>query len=251
MSSFQASMRIFLIGYADFKGSRLALWLQRLDVTVTGYALTPPSATPSLFEIARLAGMGPILGDVTNCNHLVGTLRSAAPDIVTHIAAQPLLPYSHANPSETYRANVMGTAHLLQAGRQMDSVRAVLTVTSDKCYENREWIRCDRENGRICRLSETKAGLGTIEPVFSADGSSGLTWTEFAGMESCVSAIRLSKNVGAQRSVLVDDKHARGDAVMQIEADLQDPSELRAELFDLWRSAAGVSTAIRRVHRPT
>lgn len=150
MSAFWAGKRVFLTGHTGFKGAWLALWLQHLGARVTGYALAPPPGTPSLFEIARVgACMESILGDVTNYDHLVSTLRSAAPDIVIHMAAQSLVRYSYANPDETYRTNVMGTVHLLQAVRQVNSIRVVLNITSDKCYENREWIWGYRENDRI------------------------------------------------------------------------------------------------------
>ncbi|MCA6112789.1 CDP-glucose 4,6-dehydratase [Bradyrhizobium cenepequi] len=150
MSVFWAGKRVFLTGHTGFKGSWLALWLQHLGARVTGYALVPPPTTPSLFEVARVgAGMESILGDVTNYDHLISTLRSAEPDIVIHMAAQPLVRYSYANPVETYRTNVMGTVHLLQAVRHANSVRAVLNITSDKCYENREWIWGYRESDRL------------------------------------------------------------------------------------------------------
>ncbi|MET4262506.1 CDP-glucose 4,6-dehydratase [Bradyrhizobium sp. S3.12.5] len=150
MSTFWAGKRVFLTGHTGFKGAWLALWLQHLGARVTGYALAPPPATPSLFEIARVgAGMESILGDVTNYDLLVSTLQSTAPDIVIHMAAQSLVRYSYANPVETYRTNVMGTVHLLQAVRQVNSVRVVLNITSDKCYQNREWIWGYRENDRL------------------------------------------------------------------------------------------------------
>ncbi|WP_246668379.1 MULTISPECIES: CDP-glucose 4,6-dehydratase [Bradyrhizobium] len=150
MSAFWAGKRVFLTGHTGFKGSWLALWLQHLGARVTGYALSAPPATPSLFEIARVgAGMESILGDVTNYDHLVRTLRSASPDIVIHMAAQPLARYSYAHPEETYRVNVMRTVHLMQAVRQVNSVRTVLNITSDKCYENREWVWGYREDDRL------------------------------------------------------------------------------------------------------
>ncbi|WP_202975827.1 GDP-mannose 4,6-dehydratase [Bradyrhizobium algeriense] len=103
---------------------------------MSGYALAPLPARPSLFETARVgAGMESILGDVINYDHLVSTLRSAAPNIVIHMAAQLLVRYSYANRDETDRTKVMGTVHLLQ-----HSVRAVLNIISDECYENPEWI---------------------------------------------------------------------------------------------------------------
>lgn len=170
MSNFWAGKRVFLTGHTGFKGSWLAVWLQHLGARVTGYALAPPAATPSLFEIARVgAGMESVLGDVTNSDHLVSTLRSAAPDFVIHMAAQSLVRYSYANPDETYRTNVMGTVHLLQAVRQVNSVRAVLNITSDKCYENREWIWGYREND----------GLGGRDPYSNSKACAELVSSAF------------------------------------------------------------------------
>lgn len=170
MSAFWAGKRVFLTGHTGFKGSWLAFWLQHLGARVTGYALAPPPGTPSLFEIARVgARMESILGDVTNYDHLVNTLRSATPDIVIHMAAQPLVRYSYANPIETYHTNVMGTVHLLQAVRQVNSIRAVLSITSDKCYENRGWIWGYREN----------EGLGGHDPYSNSKACSELVSSAF------------------------------------------------------------------------
>ncbi|UWU83201.1 CDP-glucose 4,6-dehydratase [Bradyrhizobium yuanmingense] len=169
MSTFWAGKRVFLTGHTGFKGSWLALWLQHLGARVIGYALAPPPATPSLFEIARVGeGMETILDDVTDYDHLASALHSAAPDIVIHMAAQALLRYSYANPAETYRTNVMGTVHLLQAVRQVNSVRAVLNITSDKCYENREWIWGYRENDRVGGCDPYSTSKACAELVSSA-----------------------------------------------------------------------------------
>lgn len=169
MSGFWAGKRVFLTGHTGFKGSWLAIWLQHLGARVTGYALAPPPATPCLFEIARVgAGMHSILGDVTDYDHLASALRSAEPDIVIHLAAQPLLRYSYANPCETYRTNVMGTVHLLQAVRQISAVRVVLNITSDKCYENREWVWGYRENDRLGGRDPYSSSKACAELVASA-----------------------------------------------------------------------------------
>lgn len=141
MSAFCAGKRVFLTGHTGFKGSWLALWLQQFGARVTGYALGPPPATPSLVEIACVgAGMESMIGDVAHYDHLVSSVHSSAPEIVIHMDA---------NPVETYCTNVMGTVHLLHAVRQVNSVRAVVNITSDKCYENRKWTWGYRENDRL------------------------------------------------------------------------------------------------------
>jgi len=143
---FWQDKKVFLTGHTGFKGGWLSLWLQQLGAEVTGYALQPPTH-PSLFEVASVAqGMRSIIGDIRDGAELSRAMREAAPDIVIHMAAQPLVRYSYINPVETYSTNVMGTVHLLEAVRQTPSVRAVVNVTSDKCYENREWVWGYREN---------------------------------------------------------------------------------------------------------
>lgn len=144
-SGFWHGRRVFLTGHTGFKGSWLALWLQRHGAIVTGYAL-PPATTPNLFETARVGvGMTSIIGDIRDVTSLDAAIQRARPEIVLHLAAQPLVRYSYANPVETYSTNVMGLVHLFEAVRKSPSVRAVLNVTSDKCYENREWVWGYRE----------------------------------------------------------------------------------------------------------
>ena len=145
-SEFWRSKRVFLTGHTGFKGSWTSLWLQQLGAEVTGYALQP-STNPSLFEVARVEhGMRSVIGDVRDGDLLRKTMQEAKPDIVIHMAAQPLVRYSYANPVETYAINVMGTVNLLEAVKATPSVRATVNVTTDKCYENREWLWGYREN---------------------------------------------------------------------------------------------------------
>lgn len=143
---FWRGRRVFVTGHTGFKGSWLCLWLQRLGAHVTGYALPPPT-TPSLFETARVAeAMTSVLGDVRDLGGLTDAMRTHAPEIVVHMAAQPLVRLSYEDPVETYMTNVMGTVHLLEALRRVPGVRVAINVTSDKCYENREWIWGYRES---------------------------------------------------------------------------------------------------------
>jgi len=147
--SFWIGKRIFITGHTGFKGSWLSLWLQQLGADVTGYALSPPTV-PSLFVSASVAtGMHSILADIRDLEKLTMAMKKAQPEIVIHMAAQPLVRYSYQNPVETYSVNVMGTVHLFEAVRQTSSVRAVVNVTTDKCYENKEWPWGYRENERL------------------------------------------------------------------------------------------------------
>ncbi|MEO5365898.1 MAG: CDP-glucose 4,6-dehydratase [Magnetococcus sp. WYHC-3] len=139
-SRFWSGKRVFLTGHTGFKGSWLILLLDSLGAQVYGYALDPPT-DPSLF---RLAGLGALIAqsttaDVRDLDTLNAAMARAHPDIVIHMAAQPLVRDSYQIPVETYATNVMGTAHVMQSVRNCESVRVVINVTTDKCYENREW----------------------------------------------------------------------------------------------------------------
>jgi CDP-glucose 4,6-dehydratase len=164
--------RIFLTGHTGFKGSWLSLWLQSLGADVTGYALNPPT-NPSLFEVAKVAaGMRSIIGDVRDLDSLQKAMQDASPDIVIHMAAQPLVRYSYANPVETYATNVMGSVHILESVRNTKSVKAVVNVTSDKCYENKEWVWGYREDEAMGGYDPYSNSKGCAELVTSAYRSS-------------------------------------------------------------------------------
>lgn len=137
--TFWKGKRVFLTGHTGFKGSWLCLLLEHLGAQVTGYSLEPPTQ-PSLFELAGLAGsMESVHGDVRDYPLLLETMQRAQPDVALHMAAQAIVLTSYHEPVETYSTNVMGTVHFLEAFRHVPSLRAVVVVTSDKCYENREW----------------------------------------------------------------------------------------------------------------
>jgi len=148
-SSFWLGKRVFVTGHTGFKGSWLALMLSRLNARATGYALAPPS-TPDLFTLARVgAFIDDIRGDVTDLDHLRAAMSAVAPEIVVHMAAQPLVRAAYADPVGTYSTNVMGTVNVLEAARNAPSVRLVLIVTTDKCYENRDWVWGYRETDAL------------------------------------------------------------------------------------------------------
>lgn len=131
--------RVFVTGHTGFTGGWLCLWLGRLGAQVAGYALAPPTR-PSLFETVGLAGrMCSVIADVRDAERLTATMADFAPEIVMHLAAQPLVGAAHAAPVETFAVNVMGTVNVLQAIRHCPQVRAAVVVTTDKVYENREW----------------------------------------------------------------------------------------------------------------
>lgn len=149
MTMFWQGKKVLLTGHTGFKGSWMSLWLQRLGAEVTGYSLVPPT-TPSLFETASVAaGMLSVNGDVSDLQHLKSVVIESEPEIVFHLAAQSLVRLSYEDPILTYQTNLMGTANLLEAVRSCGTVRAVVVITTDKCYENRNWCWGYREIDRL------------------------------------------------------------------------------------------------------
>jgi len=145
LSTAYRGKKVLITGHTGFKGGWLSLWLTSLGAEVYGYALEPPT-TPSLFELLELAGkMHHEVADIRDLERLKRTIRSVAPDIVFHLAAQSLVRESYAAPLETVQANTLGTVHLLEAVRQTGVSTALVLVTTDKVYENKEWLHGYRE----------------------------------------------------------------------------------------------------------
>ncbi|HYF58551.1 MAG TPA: CDP-glucose 4,6-dehydratase [Burkholderiaceae bacterium] len=167
-AAFWRGRRVFLTGHTGFKGSWLSLWLQSVGAETTGFALPPPTS-PSLFDEAGVArGMRSVIGDVRDAGALRDALVAARPEVVIHMAAQPLVRRSYVDPVETYSTNVMGTVHLLEAVRACPTVRAVVNVTTDKCYENREWVWGYREDEPMGGRDPYSSSKGCAELVSAA-----------------------------------------------------------------------------------
>jgi CDP-glucose 4,6-dehydratase len=166
---FWSDKRVFLTGHTGFKGGWLSLWLQAMGAKVHGYALNPPTE-PNLFTVAEVGkGMaGCEIADIRDAEKLCHAMQAANPEIVFHLAAQPLVRYSYAQPTETYAVNVMGTVNLLEAVRATPSVKAAVIVTTDKCYENREWAWGYRENESMGGFDPYSSSKGCAELVTSA-----------------------------------------------------------------------------------
>jgi len=147
---FWSGRRVFLTGHTGFKGSWLSLWLIGCGAKVSGYSLAPVT-TPNLFDLGEVAGglAAHNIADIRDLSALRDAMLAADPEIVIHMAAQPLVRESYADPIGTYGTNVMGTANVLEAVRGQSGVRAVVVVTTDKCYENREWLWGYREVDRL------------------------------------------------------------------------------------------------------
>ena len=165
---FWQAKRVFLTGHTGFKGSWLSLWLQNLGAEVTGYALEAPT-TPSLFNVAKVGHtMTSNIADIRDLAALKSAMLSVQPQIVIHMAAQPLVRYSYQNPVETYSTNVMGTVNLLDAVCCTQSVKSVVVVTTDKCYENKESLWGYREEEPMGGFDPYSNSKGCAELVTAA-----------------------------------------------------------------------------------
>jgi len=194
--NFWKGKKVFLTGHTGFKGSWLCIWLGSLGAEVTGYALQPPTR-PSLFELARVGeSVHSIIADVRDLDRLTSEMLAAAPDIVIHMAAQPLVRDSYRIPVETYAINVMGTVHLLEAVRACPSVRAVVNVTTDKVYENREWHWGYRENEPMGGYDPYSNSKGCSELVTAAYRSSYFNPRDFERHGVAVATARAGNVIG-------------------------------------------------------
>ncbi len=190
---FWKGKRVLITGHTGFKGSWLSLWLQSLGASVVGYSLAPPSK-PSLFEVARVAdGMTSHEGDIRNLSDVRLSFSRTQPEIVIHMAAQSLVRHSYQSPVDTYATNVMGTVHVLEAVRDSPSVKSVVIVTSDKCYENREWLWGYRENEAMGGYDPYSSSKGCAELVTAAYRQS---FFNAAGCVVAVSSVRAGNVIG-------------------------------------------------------
>jgi CDP-glucose 4,6-dehydratase len=194
--TFWINKRVFITGHTGFKGSWLCLWLNSLGAQVHGYALDPPT-DPSLFELASVKGIvRSTIADVRDNASFIRAMRDARPDIAIHMAAQPLVRDSYKVPAETYAINVMGTVHFFEAVRNCSSVKAVINVTTDKCYENREWIWGYRENEPLGGYDPYSNSKACSELVTSAYRSSFFNPRDHAGHGVSIASARVGNVIG-------------------------------------------------------
>lgn len=187
---FWKGRRVLVTGHTGFKGGWLSLWLHRLGARVTGFSLPPPTE-PSFFEQTRLCDLVThIEGDVRDLAAVEAAVRHARPEVVFHLAAQPLVRLSYEQPVETYATNVMGTVHLLDACRRSKGVKAVVCVTSDKCYENREWVWPYREGDPMGGHDPYSSSKGAAELVVAAYRRS------FGGTGTAIASVRAGNVIG-------------------------------------------------------
>lgn len=194
--SFWKGRKVFLTGHTGFKGSWLSLWLDRLGANVTGYALDPPTQ-PSLFEQAEVSGvLRSICADIRDFPWLKSAVAECRPEVVIHMAAQSVVHRGYEDPIETYSSNIMGTVHLLEAVRQLGQPCVVVNVTSDKCYENREWIWGYREDDAMGGHDPYSNSKACAELVTSAFRNSYFQTEDFGRRRTVVASARAGNVIG-------------------------------------------------------
>jgi CDP-glucose 4,6-dehydratase len=193
---FFKNKKILITGHTGFKGAWLSLLLNKLGAKVYGYALEPPTK-PSLFVEARIGALvESFIGDVRNLDYLQDVMQKAKPEIIIHMAAQPLVRDSYKSPVETYEINVMGTVHVLEACRTTSSVKAIINITTDKCYENREWHWGYRENEPMGGYDPYSSSKGCSELVTSAYRSSYFNPKSFQEHKVALASARAGNVIG-------------------------------------------------------
>lgn len=194
---FWSGKKVFLTGHTGFKGGWLTIWLASMGAKITGYSLSSVT-NPNLFEVANIAILCEYshIGDIRELDSLRNALVEASPDIVIHMAAQPLVRYSYANPVETYATNVMGTVHVLEAIRSCSSVKAVVIVTTDKCYENKEWEWGYRENEPMGGYDPYSSSKGCVELVTAAYRQSFFPEKDYGSHQVAIATARAGNVIG-------------------------------------------------------
>ncbi len=206
--------RVLLTGHTGFKGSWLSIWLNRMGAEVSGLALAPDT-TPSLFSLAGLetAIHQHTICDIRDYPALLATVQAARPEIIFHLAAQPLVRRSYREPRETIDTNVTGTANLLEAARQTESTRAVVVVTTDKCYENKEWHWGYRENDRLGGHDPYSASKACAELVAGAYRSSFFEVDPVVGLATARAGNVIGGGDWAEDRIIPDAIRAAEDGV--------------------------------------
>jgi CDP-glucose 4,6-dehydratase len=187
--------KVFVTGHTGFKGSWLVLWLVHLGANVVGYSLKP-STQPNHFDVIAL-NLESILDDIRHTRRVCQSIESFRPDIVFHLAAQSLVRKSYRDPVETFETNVIGTVNIFEACRKIDSVRAIVNITSDKCYENQEWIWGYRESDPLGGHDPYSASKGCAELVTASYRESYFPLNEYRKThQTLVVSVRAGNVVG-------------------------------------------------------
>ena len=193
---FWRGKRVFITGHTGFKGSWLSLWLQQMGAHVVGYSLAPPT-NPSLFDVARVGeGIISLIADIRDFSMLSAAVTKYRPEIIFHMAAQPLVRLSYEQPVETYATNVMGTVHLFETIRRTGGVRVVVNITSDKCYANQEWVWGYRENEPMGGYDPYSSSKGCAEIVTTAYRDSFFSLADYARHGVALASARAGNVIG-------------------------------------------------------
>ena len=185
-----------MTGHTGFKGSWLSLWLQHLGANLKGYSLEPPT-DPAVVDTAKVAeGMESEIGDIRDLDKLQKSIGDFKPEIIIHMAAQPLVRLSYDIPVETYATNVMGTVHVLEAIRQVGGVKAVVNITTDKCYDNKEWVWGYRENERMGGADPYSNSKGCAELAIAAYRQSFFNEKNYADHGCAIASVRAGNVIG-------------------------------------------------------
>jgi CDP-glucose 4,6-dehydratase len=188
--------RVFVTGHSGFKGGWLSLWLQHAGSHVAGYSLQPPS-TPSLFQAARIADdMESTCADIRDLPSLRSAVAKAQPEIVFHLAAQPLVRQSYDEPLETYATNILGTANVLEAVRGVEAVRAVVVITTDKCYRNQEWVWGYRESDELGGHDPYSSSKACAEMIVSSYRQSFFNPSRYSQHRVAIASVRAGNVIG-------------------------------------------------------
>lgn len=223
-AEFWKGKRVFVTGHTGFKGSWLTVWLNSLGARVAGYALEAPTS-PSLYSLCSASSLleAEHISDIRNYCNLSEAVAAFQPDIVMHLAAQSLVQESYRSPLDTYSTNVMGTVHILESIRHCASVQAVIIVTTDKCYENKEWLWGYRENDRLGGFDPYSNSKACAELVTNA-----YIQSFFSTSRPAVASVRAGNVIGggdwAENRLIPDCVRAflKGDEVT-----LRNPSAIR------------------------
>jgi CDP-glucose 4,6-dehydratase len=193
---FWRGKRVFLTGHTGFKGSWLSLWLQSMGAQVVGVSLEPPTKT-NLYEQAHVAdGMVSLREDIRNLDRMKALFLEYQPEIVFHLAAQPLVRYSYREPVETYQTNVMGTLNILEAIRSVNSVRAAVMITTDKCYKNKEWEWGYREIDPMGGHDPYSSSKGCAELLIASYRDSYFPSKECHQHKTAIASVRAGNVIG-------------------------------------------------------
>lgn len=214
-TSFWKNKRVFITGHTGFKGSWLTIWLNEMGAIIKGYSLSP-NTSPNLFETTSLdKEIDSVFGDINDYKKLKLNIDNFNPEIIFHLAAQPLVRESYMDPIYTYQTNVIGTANILQASRTVNSLKAVVVVTTDKCYENKEWEWGYRENEPMGGHDPYSSSKGCAELITAAFRKSFFSQTKVA-----VASARAGNVIGGgdwSKDRLIPDivnSYNRGDKVV-------------------------------------